>query len=56
MHQVDVLDERAPQGARHRITTAIGHEPSANLFLDLLPQMLDPGLHLLAEQTSFEIG
>ena len=56
MHQVDILDERPSQGARHRITTAIGHESSSNLFLDFLPQTLDPGLHLLAEQTPVEIG
>ena len=56
MHQVDILDERAPQGARHRITTAIGHETTSNLFLDFLPQTLDPGLHLFVEQTPFEIG
>src|SRR5690606_34715817 len=56
VHQVDVLDQRATQGAGHRLATAVGDETASDLILDLLAEPLDQSFHLFTKETLIELG
>ena len=48
VHEVDVLGQRLAQRARHRLDAPVGHQPTTDLGLDQLPELLQAGLELLA--------
>ena len=56
VHEVDVFGQRLAQRARHRLDAAVGDEPAADLLLDQLPQLLEPGLELLAREPVGELA
>ncbi len=56
MHEVDVLGERLAQGLGHRFDTTVGHQPATDLGLDLLAQLVDAGLVLVALEPLLERG
>jgi hypothetical protein len=47
VHEVDVLGQRLAQRLGHRLDAPVGHEPAADLGLDLLLELLDAGLELV---------
>jgi hypothetical protein len=54
VHEVDVLGQRLAQRLGHRLDAAVGHEPAADLGLDLLLQLLDAVLVLVALEPLLE--
>ena len=48
VHEVDVLGERLAQGPGERLDASVGHQAPADLRLDLLAELLDPRLVLVA--------
>ena len=56
MHEVDFFGQRLAQCLGHRLCTAIGDEPAADLGFDLLAQRFDAGLVFIARQAFLEIG
>ena len=56
VHEVDVLGQRLAQRAGHGLHTPVGHEAPADLGLDLLLQLLDAGLELVALEALLELG
>jgi hypothetical protein len=50
VHEVDVLGQRLAQRAGHGLDAPVGHEAPADLGLDLLAELLDAGLVLVALQ------
>ncbi len=56
MHQVDVLDEGSTQRLGNRLPSPVGHQTAPDLFLDLVPQLLDQCLDLFPQQPLLELG
>ena len=56
MHEIDVLDQRAPQGPGNGVPSPVGNQPPSDLLLDLLTELVDPRLDLLAEQALVEFA
>ena len=54
VHEVDVFGQRFAQRAGKRLDAAVGHEPAADLGLDLPAQLVDPRLVLVFEQPLLE--
>ena len=56
MHEVDVFGERLAQGLGHRLDPPVGDQPPPDLGLDLLLQLLDARLELVALEALLEGG
>ncbi len=56
MHEVDVLGERLADATGERVGAPVRDEPAPDLGLDLLFQLLDPGVVLVLEQAFLEGG
>ncbi len=56
VHEVDVLGQRLAQRPGQRLAPPVGHQPPPDLVLDLLAQLVDPGLVLVAQQPLLERG
>ena len=56
VHEVDVLGQRLAQRPRHRLDAAVGDEPAADLRLDQVAQLAEPGLVLLALEPLVELA
>ncbi len=54
MHEVDVFRQRLAQGARHRLDTAVGDEPAADLGFDQFLEHLEPAVEVLAGEALVE--
>ena len=56
MHEVDVFGQRLAQGLGHRLDPTVGDQPPPDLGLDLLLQLLDARLELVALEALLEGG
>ena len=54
VHEVDVFGQRLAQRARHRLDTAVGDEPAADLGFDQLLEDLEPAFVVLAREALVE--
>ena len=50
VHHVDVLGQGLAHRLGQRLAAPVGHQPPADLVLDLLAELVDPGLELVAQQ------
>ena len=56
VHEVDVLGQRLAHRLGQRLAAPVGHQPAADLVLDLLAQLVDARLVLVAQQPLLERG
>jgi hypothetical protein len=56
VHEVDVLGQRLAQRLGHGLDAPVGHQAAADLGLDLLLQLVDAGLVLVALEALLERG
>ena len=56
VHEVDVLGQRLAQRLGHGLDAAVGHQPAADLGLDLLLELLDAALVLVVLEPLLELG
>ena len=55
MHEVDVFGQRLAQRLGHRLDATVGHEPTTDLRLDLLAELIDADLVLVALEPLLEL-
>src|ERR671910_225976 len=56
VHEVDVLGQGLAERAGHGLDAAVGHQAPSDLGLDLLAEVVDPGLVLVALEPLLERG